>query len=229
MELYAKDAARLLNTTEETVYQWVRDRQLPACKTGGRTRFNLAELLEWATTRGETVSAGLTHAFAETGAPPQGLAEALDAGGLLPGVAGKNKAEVLRAAVKAVPLPRTVSRDLLLSVLLSRETLGSTAVGRGVAIPHPRNPIVLAVPRPQVSLIYLDTPVDFGAPDKQPVDTLFLLISVSVKGHLRLLSRIAFALQDSGVQGALRDRAPLARVMAEITRVESGLQDSDRP
>lgn len=229
MELYTKDAARLLNTTEETVYHWIRARELPAHKTGGRTRFNLSELLEWATTRGETVSAELAHAFAESGDSQTGLADALRAGGLLQGVSGPDKFAVLRAAVAAMPLPATVSRDLLLSVLLARETLGSTAVGQGVAIPHPRNPLVMAVPAPQITLAYLDHPVDFAAPDQQPVDTLFLLVSVSVKGHLRLLSRIAFALQDTGVRDALRGRAPLNRVLSEIARVETGLREPAVP
>ena len=50
-----------------------------------------------------------------------------------------------------------------------------------------------------LSLCFLDQAVDFGALDGLPVKSLFVLISSTVKSHLRLLSRLAFALQDDAV------------------------------
>ena len=62
-------------------------------------------------------------------------------------------------------MPDEVDRDFLLTVLEAREAMGSTGIGDGIAIPHVRNPILLHVKRPFVSLFLLKQPVDFDAID----------------------------------------------------------------
>ncbi len=94
-------------------------------------------------------------------------------------------------------LPEEVDRKFLLSVILARESLGSTGFGRGIAIPHVRNPIVLHIPRPMITLCFLETPIEFGAIDGQPVHTLFTLISPTVQAHLHLLSRLTYGLRQA--------------------------------
>ncbi|MGV8042245.1 MAG: proton-conducting transporter membrane subunit [Thermoanaerobaculaceae bacterium] len=58
--------------------------------------------------------------------------------------------------------------------------------------------------RPLVTLCFLRRPVDFGAVDGKPVVALFSLVSSTPKMHLHLLSRLAYALRDPGVQGGDR-------------------------
>ena len=103
-----------------------------------------------------------------------GLAEALETGGTFHDVDGSDKESVLRAVVERMRLPTDVDRNFLFSVLLAREALGSTAVGDGIAIPHVRNPIVLNVSKPTITLCFLKTPIDFGALDHKPVHALVL-------------------------------------------------------
>ena len=91
-----------------------------------------------------------------------------------------------------------MDQDFLLRVLLAREALESTGIGDGIAIPHVRNPVVLHVSRPMITLCFLEQAVDYGALDGKPVNTVFSLISPTVRAHLRLLSRLSFALQDPG-------------------------------
>ena len=96
----------------------------------------------------------------------------MEVGGIFYRLAGKDKPAVLRSVVEVLRLPDKVDREFLLQVLLAREALESTAIGDGIAIPHVRNPIVLHVPQPVVTLCFLEAPVDFGALDGQPVQTL---------------------------------------------------------
>ena len=70
---------------------------------------------------------------------------------------------------------------------MARESLGSTGIGDGIAIPHVRNPIVMHIPRPTITLCFLEHPIDFGALDGQPVHTLFTIVSPTVRAHLHLL------------------------------------------
>src|SRR5205814_2588893 len=106
-----------------------------------------------------------------------GLSEALQAGGVHYQLQDTSKAQALRALVQVLPLPDEVDRELLLRLFLAREACASTAIGDGIAIPHVRNPIVLHVARPTITLAFLARPVDFGAPDGKPVHVLYSIIS----------------------------------------------------
>jgi PTS system nitrogen regulatory IIA component len=117
-----------------------------------------------------------------------------------------------------------VDRKFLLQVLLAREALESTAVGDGIAIPHVRNPIVLHVPQPVVTLCFLETPVDFGALDGQPVHTLFTFISPMVKAHLHLLSRLAFALRNPEFKALIVKQAGRDEILASARRISDSLR-----
>lgn len=206
MNLTVKDVGRLLNVSEKTLYRWIKEGAIPAYRIQDQYRFNRAELLEWATAKRIEVSPQI---FEDPGVDSSelSLAEALKAGGVHYRVLGDDKDSVLRAVVDLLPLQDSTVRRFLAEMLLARENLGSTAVGDGVAIPHPRFPVILPPSPETLSLCFLEHPIDFGALDNKPVHTLFVLISASVKGHLRLLSRLAFALQNESFRSLLESRA----------------------
>ena len=73
---------------------------------------------------------------------------------------------MLRALVDVMRLPEGIDRELMFDFFVAREALGSTGVGDGIAIPHVlRNPVVLHVPSPVVTLCFLARAVDFAAID----------------------------------------------------------------
>lgn len=200
MQIDVKEAARLLGVSEKTVYRWIKQGDLPAYRVNDLYRFNRAELLEWATAKRVGVSPEI---FSDGGAdePLPGLEEAIRAGGIHYRVGGMSKAEVLASVVELMRLPDEVDRKFLLSVILARESLGSTGFGGGIAIPHVRNPIVLHIPRPMITLCFLETPIEFGAIDGLPVHTLFTLVSPTVRAHLHLLSRLTYGLRMTQFRG----------------------------
>lgn len=224
MNLTVRDVCGLLHVSEKTVYRWITQGILPAYRVNDRYRFNRAELLEWATARRVGVAAELFDEPDSTGDPGVSLAEALQAGGILHGLGGTDKASVLRALVKHLRVPEGVDREFLLHLLLARENLQSTAIGDGVAIPHVRNPIVLHVAQPMITLCFLAQPVDFNAIDGKPVDALFSLICPTVRAHLRLLSRLSFALHDDRFKRVIARQAGRDDVLAEAKRVEQTLE-----
>jgi len=224
MQLTVRDVATLLNVSEKTVYRWIKAREIPAYRINEQYRFHRAELLEWATARRIGVSADI---FQEEGEGPlPSLGDALLAGGIAYRLVATDVRSALRAVVEVMRLPEEVNREQLLQVLLAREALASTAIGDGVAIPHVRNPIVLHVSHPAITLCFLERPVDFGALDGKPVHCLFTIISPTVRAHLTLLSRLAFAMRDPGFQDAVRRQALRDEILAELRRVEAGLTQS---
>jgi nitrogen PTS system EIIA component len=195
MNLRVKDAAALLHVSEKTIYRWVARAKLPFHQVNNQYRFNRADLLEWATSNRVPLSPQIMEEPGDSFIPS--LAEALQTGGIYYRVEGGDKASVLQSVVNILALPREVDREFLFQVLLARESLGSTAIGGGIAIPHVRNPITLHIECPLIALCFLEKPIDFQSIDGLPVHTLFTIVSPTVKAHLSLLSRLSFALRTS--------------------------------
>lgn len=87
--------------------------------------------------------------------------------------------------------------------LISRERLGSTGLGRGVAIPHAR---VKNTTRTTGAFIKLKEGIDYDAADRQPVDILFALLvpEESNEEHLQILSQLAQMFSDTQLVEKLR-------------------------
>jgi nitrogen PTS system EIIA component len=223
MQLTMRDAARLLGVPEANVERWIRNRELNATRVADRWRLNRIDVLEFAAARNLAISSDLLSELEAQAPAPPSLAEAVRAGGVHHGVAGSDKASILAAVVDRLRLPDPGDRELLLRVLLAREALGSTGLGNGIAIPHPRNPIVLHVQRPEAAICYLDQPVEFEAIDGKPVHTLITLVSPSTRAHLHMLAIVAAALHDPKVLSLLGARAGADALVPEIARVEAAM------
>jgi PTS system nitrogen regulatory IIA component len=223
MQLTVRDLTKLLNVAEATVSRWIKQRGLPARQIGGLYRVNRAELLEWATANNVRVSRDLFDNLEQDSEATPSVTEALEVGGIHYRLENTSKDRALRALVGVLPVPEGVDREFLLQLFLAREASASTAVGDGIAIPHVRNPIVLHVVRPAVTLAFLTHPVDFGALDGKPVHVLFSIISPTTRTHLQLLSRLSFALHDPAFREAVIQQAPREQILRELRRVEAGI------
>lgn len=101
-------------------------------------------------------------------------------------------------------------------VLLERERLGTTGVGKGIAIPHGKVP--------EIDGLYglfarLEQPVKFDAVDEQPVDLVFLLLAPESAGadHLKALARVSRLLRDASTCKKLRDAPDTTAVFNVLT------------
>jgi nitrogen PTS system EIIA component len=223
MQLDIKGAASIFGVSEKTILLWIRQKRLPACQVSGEYRFNRSELLEWATERKISVSSELLGGPAFEGDRAIRLDQALKLGGVFRGVEGTDCDSVLRAVVDLMPMPTDVDRTFLYEMLIARESLGSTAIGDSIAIPHVRHPIVLHLSHPAITLCFLDHPIDFGAPDGLPVDILFMLASPTVREHQLLLSKLASALKDARFTAVLTRKGSREEILDEAVRVEETL------
>ncbi|MGD9503913.1 MAG: PTS sugar transporter subunit IIA [Syntrophobacteraceae bacterium] len=223
MQLGVKDASSIFGVSEKTIFRWIKQKNLPAYLVNGEFRFNRAELLEWATACEVGLSSGIiTESEEDVGRPPR-LDDALRLGGIFHRVRGADKSSVLHEVVELMRLPREVDRDFLCEILLARETLGSTAIGEGIAIPHVRHPIVFHIEHPTITCCFLEHPLDFGAVDGRPVDILFTLVSSTVRAHQQLLSKLAFALKDPRFKAILARKGSCEELISEASRVEENI------
>jgi len=108
----------------------------------------------------------------------------------------------------------------IFDVLLERERLGSTGVGRGIAIPHGKLPHLQGV---FGAFARLERPIDFDAVDEQPVDLVFLLLAPEGAGadHLKALARISRMLRDETLCEKLRGCQSADAIYALLSQSES--------
>lgn len=95
-----------------------------------------------------------------------------------------------------------LARSTVYDALFAREKLGSTALGQAIAIPHGR---IKGLKAPLGAFVRLETPVQFDAPDGQPVSLIFVLLvpEAANEQHLQLLSELAQMFSDRGFREQL--------------------------
>jgi len=154
---------------------------------------------------------------------PEGLGDLIERGGVFYGLPGNSVREILETLVAKIPvpsaMPSTITQDLL-QAILEREALMSTSIGRGIALPHPRNLLLTKEEDQFVALAFLENSVDWKALDNKPVDTLLLIVSSSAKSHLKTLSTITFFCQQEAFLKLLKERAPREAIIGYIKDTE---------
>jgi len=214
--MFFTQTAQLLDVPEQAVLRWAREGELPSKTHAGEVQFRRGDIEAWAGRMGMRLRESSTD-----GRPaPNALANAIREGGLFV-VHGPDSAEgVLTSIIEQCidgqcgePLP--VSAADLVQSLLARERLASTAVGEGIAIPHPRQPIV-DLPAPRVLVAHVAPPVDWNSLDKVPVQLVIVVLSCSLKGHLDMLARVAHALRAPTLRAALLSEPDLDNLCTAI-------------
>lgn len=113
-----------------------------------------------------------------------------------------------------------LSRSLVTDSLFSRERLGSTGLGHGVAIPHGR---IKGLKAPMAAVLQLEHPIGFDAPDEQAVNLLiFLLVpEAATQHHLEILSEIAEMLSDASLREKMAGSSTAAELHGLIAHWQS--------
>lgn len=108
-----------------------------------------------------------------------------------------------------------VEAGVIAKALSARESLGSTGIGRGVAIPHA---LVAGLPKSFAMVARLARPIDFEAVDDVPVDVVVLLLSPGTGQNLNVLSLFARQLRDDATVNAIRAARSAEEVFVLLTR-----------
>ena len=110
--------------------------------------------------------------------------------------------------------------EQVFAALTAREALGTTGVGRGVAIPHARFENLDRV----VGLFTrLEKPLDYDSMDHQPVDLVFTLLAPQKEGaeHLKALALVSRTLRDEDVCAKLRSNNDAQTIFSILVEKQS--------
>lgn len=144
------------------------------------------------------------------------IAGLIERGGVFFNVRGDDPESVIRELVHAARLPDALGEDALVTAILERESLMPTAVGYGIAIPHPRNPMMSGPDEERIIVGYTREGVEYRALDKKPVFALFIILSSTQKDHLQILSQLSFLFHDHEFRKALETRPSKEELCAFI-------------
>ena len=140
----------------------------------------------------------------------------LPAGRVRNGLVAKDKADLIE---QLAHLLAGADGDIAIvrDALATRERLGATSLGHGVAIPHGRS---AAIDHARAAFVRLAKPIDFGASDGEPVDLVAALIVPAhfTDQHLQLLASLAELFSKPALIAALRAAGDDAALHAELTR-----------
>lgn len=189
MDLKLKEVAELLKVSEKTIYRWIKDGSIPFYRINHQYRFRTDDINQWAINKKYELT---DLEFDEGHSEPVCILKSLSNGGIYYHLSGKNMQEALTNAVAFINLPKGLDKGTLLPHLLNREKMASTAVGGGIALPHPRNPIVADPASESLSVCFLDTPFECQALDNMPVHTLIIILSATQTRHLQTLAKISY-------------------------------------
>lgn len=145
------------------------------------------------------------------------LGDLLAKDAVIPSLKPKNKKQALQLlSDRAAEITGLPARDIM-DTLLQREALGSTGLGRGIAIPHVK---LKSISNIVCVFARLDQPIDFDSLDGEPVDIVFLLLAPEHASgdHLKALARISRLLRNPATLERLRaarDKAALYAVLTE--------------
>jgi PTS system nitrogen regulatory IIA component len=128
-----------------------------------------------------------------------------------------NKNDVLVALSQRAAKLTGFAEAEIYTALNDRESLGSTGLGNGIAVPHGKFAGLKAV---VAVFLKLERPVDFESVDDQPVDIVMMLLAPMGAGadHLKALARVARVLRTDSVAEALRRNSDPARLYEILTR-----------
>ena len=139
------------------------------------------------------------------------IADLLPAPNVVVGLDAPTKARLFEAIGGLFERQQGLSRQLVTDSLATREKLGSTGLGQGIAIPHGR---IKGLKDALAAFVRLANPIAFDAPDGKPVNHVFVLLvpEHATEQHLQLLSELAQMFSDRRFRdqlGAADDAATL--------------------
>ncbi len=220
--LTTKELAGYMKLNEKTVLKMAQNGEIPGVKIGSQWRFHLSAIekhLQKDMRRAPVDELDMIFQAAQEIVPLSRLI----------------KPELVNLALKSITRDGilfelaemaeeagiTAGKKALYKQLIERENMLSTAVGKGVAIPHPREARPEVFKSVNVILARAENGVDFGAPDGEKVRLFFMTCAPSTVVHLKLLSKVSVLLQGEGaIEGLIgaSSKDEIMRFLLELER-----------
>jgi len=216
--------AKYLHLAERTVLRMAQRGEIPAAKIASQWRFMRSLVCDWLVAQMQTLPSRQLEAVGGLKQTLLPLGEVLRPDLMSFNLKPGPKENIFRQLL--TPLLRTgFARDTdeLLKRLLDREAMMTTAVGHGIAVPHPRRPVPGMFSEPAIALGICPEGTDFQAIDDQLVHVFFLICATRIEIHLQLMAKVSW-LSRRNVTQRLRGASSAEEVAAIVAQVVGDLE-----
>lgn len=227
MKLTIKEIAKCLQLPLSTVERWIRQGRIPIQKSGNNLIFTDSAIEKWAASHNLPFTKSQKDRAPQESSGLENLLSVMKRGGVFRDVKGDDVPAVLQCAVNKILTLSESAKAQLYERLLERENLTSTGIGKGVAIPHPHDPLADIIEKPLIVTCFLEKPIDFAAIDDKPVFVMFILINPTIKLHLHLLSRLSYCVRDNTFVEFLKTSSDSDAFFSKIADFEKQLDKAD--
>lgn len=219
MELSVLELSKLLGVAPITIERWLRQGNLPVSSKGTHCRFNKKDLENWASKRNISLDFSENQKLSAQKQDHPFLSVAIQNGGVYYDIQGDNVHQVLKNSIdQFTVIPQDFKIDLF-DRLVEREAALSTGIGKGIAVPHPREQLHY-LPSPVICVSFLDHPVDYKSLDQKKVFALFFILCPDLKMHLHLLSALSFCLRDAQFIQFLETKPDAVQLIEKIQSLQ---------
>jgi len=148
------------------------------------------------------------------------LAQLITRGGIYYNVGGNDRAQFMSDFIGRLTAMPPAKKQALFQAVMEREALMSTGIENGIALPHPRTPMLNDSEEPFAAIAFPLAPLDWDTPDNSKVHTVLLIVSKSPKQHLGVLSGINVLCRDENFFPLLSKQAEKDKIIAAVEEAE---------
>lgn len=194
------EVASYLRVSEKTVLRMIRDDRIPCAKVAGQWRFIRSVIDDWLFSKMRVMPQNDLGKMVERDYDSVPLSRLIRPDFILQDLKPGTKQEVIEQLAQPFMAQRIVSdKNDFIKRLLGREKMVSTAVGRGVAIPHVRSPGDNRPGGPLLCIGICRDGTDFEALDGKATRLFFLFYTDSEVVHLRVMAKLTAILREDDV------------------------------
>ncbi len=198
-----KELADYIKLNEKTVLKMAQEGKLPGVKIGSQWRFHIDSIDAYFQNDIIKSKDEELELIINSGVENIPISRLVSEDLISLELKAKNSQEVLlELAEIAYASGLTKAVKGLVFELEKREKMLSTAIGDGVAIPHPRHPSDTFFKKPNIIFARSPKGIAFSAPDKKPVILFFMTCAQNEFVHLRLLAKISRLLHEVNIKKA---------------------------
>jgi PTS system nitrogen regulatory IIA component len=215
------EVSRYLKVSEKTVLRMIKDGRIPCAKVAGQWRFFHKVIDDWLLSKMRDIQKNDLGKIVEREYNTVPLSRLVRPEFIILDIEPGPKRRVLEQLVEPFVTHGIISdANDFLRKLLQREHMVSTAVGRGVAIPHVRNPAENASGELLLCIGICRAGTDFEALDRKPTHLFFLIHTDSVVVHLRTMAKLTALLTNDDIVRSIMDSKSTEDVIAILVREE---------
>lgn len=213
--LTVKEVAEYLKMNPRTVCKLALNGQIPGVKIASQWRFKKSLVNEWLELEMRGLPSRQLQRFEEDhGGKILSVSDLLTEKTISTNLRSSTKDDVLQELVQLSLASGLVkASDILLDAIRRRESLCSTGIERGVAIPHPRPALTGVIQDPIIAFGCSRHGIDFGSLDGRPTHLFFLLCAPDDSSQLKVLARLSRLLRDEDLREALKSASRPAEVI----------------